>query len=353
MHRAIIAAWLLACGSAFQPTAQHGPIASHDRRVPRDTHRRYRLPPLFGTDPSTIAYNREYLTRTLGVSDDKIWKVSGKEWNILTLEIGVLEGRVRWLSERLALKENEVKKIAQQHPNILQKQSEDNLAPKLDYLQSRLLLDDASLRKLILTAPQVLGKSIEDNLEPKLDWLQQRLHLDDAAVSKMIKRHPVIFCYDIDTTLEPTLNWLQQRLGLDDAAVSKMIKLLPALFGYNIDTNLEPKLEWLQQRFDLSNSAVSDMIQKCPSILGYNVDTNLGPTLNFYIDALGDEGEALALVTQYPNLLSYSLEKRLKTRLEQAQDTGSMIDANFLQRIAGYTSDKWQRSLTFQANKLK
>ena len=52
-----------------------------------------------------------------------------------------------------------------------------------------------------------------------------------------------------------------------------------------------------------------------PVFLCYNVNTNLKPTLNFYIDALGDKQEVLALFIDHPNLLSCSLEKRLKRNL--------------------------------------
>ena len=68
------------------------------------------------TDPSLIAYNRQYLADTLGFSEDKLGKRSA---NILTAEIGVLDERVNWLKDRLNLKENEIKKITQQQPMIL------------------------------------------------------------------------------------------------------------------------------------------------------------------------------------------------------------------------------------------
>ena len=111
---------------------------------------------------------------------------------------------------------------------------------------------------------------------------------------------------------------------------------------------MEPTLEWLQQRLRLDDAAVSEMIQKLPALFGCNVDTNLKPTLNFYIDALGDKREACALVIDRPNLFGYSLEKRLKPRLEDARDAGIVIDSGCLSRIAMYTNDKWQKSLAFQ-----
>merc|ERR1711966_267294 len=225
-------------------------------------------------------------------------------------------------------------------------------APKLDFLQTRLLLDDASLRKLILAAPEVLKCSIRDNLEPKLDWLQRRLNLDGAAVGKMVQRLPSLLSFSVDDNMKPKVGWLQQRLDLDDAAIGKMIQQCPFIFSTTADT-IETKLNWLQWRLHLDDAALSAMIQRLPRILSCNVDTNIKPTLNFYIDALGNEREVFVLVTSYPDLFSYSLEKRLKPRLRDAKDAGIVIDSGCLIRLAKYTDDRWQKSLAFQAKELE
>ena len=57
------------------------------------------------------------------------------------------------------------------------------------------------------------------------------------------------------------------------------------------------------------------------------MDSNLEPTLNFYIDSLANEKEALALLKQYPSLLGFSLTNQLKPRLRDAQYAGIVIGA--------------------------
>ena len=89
-----------------------------------------------------------------------------------------------------------------------------------------------------------------------------------------------------------------------------------------------------------------------PTLFGLSVGANLEPTLNFHIKALGDEGEALALLIRGPRLFGSSLEKRLKPRLEEALDAGLVIDKNCLQRIGLYTEKRWQSSLVSQSKKL-
>ena len=379
--------WRTAHGLAFPPPGRrrHGEFANSV--LPRDHHcRRWSLPgaKFEGTDPSVISGNREYLRRALGFSEDQLDNISTKVGggNILTLQPGVLEERVRWLTSRLDLKKREMKKMAQKQPEILGCRPEESVAPKrehgqsrplsddtssrnksptpptvsgysaedtrlspkIEYLQTRLLLDDESLRKMILAAPSVLGFSTEHNVAPKLDWLQRRLDLDPGALGKMMRKYPMLFGHGVETNIEPTLEWLQQRLDLKDAAVRKMVRRNPTILGMSHDA-MEPKLMWLQRRLDLNEASVSEMIQKMPSLLGFNVDANLKPTLDFYIDALGDEEEALRLVVPDPSLFTYSLKNRLTPRLEEAQDAGMTIDSACLRRIAKYTNDRWNTEM--------
>ena len=82
-----------------------------------------------------------------------------------------------------------------------------------------------------------------------------------------------------------------------------------------------------------------------PALFSYNIETNIEPTINFYIDALRDESKALAFVIRDPSLLSRSLEKRLKPRLEEAKDAGMIIDSKFLNFIIYRTEDQWAKKL--------
>ena len=120
---------------------------------------------------------------------------------------------------------------------------------------------------------------------------------------------------------------------------------MPSLLNSNIDTNLEPKLKWLQQRLSLTDDELSKLIQQLPSLLGYNIETNLEPTMNFYINVLRNESKAFTFVTHNPSSFGYSLEKRLKPRLQEAQDAGMIVDSKFLNSMMTYTEDGWNKRL--------
>jgi mTERF domain-containing protein len=168
--------------------------------------------------------------------------------------------------------------------------------------------------KLISKAPSILALSIPDNLEPKLNWLQQRLDLNDAQVSKIVRRLPTIIQYSIPNKLEPTLKWLQQQLSLDGDELAKLVESQPPLLGCSIPINLEP-------------------------------------TLDFYKECIGIEGTK-QLLARNPSLFGYSLESRLKPRLEQLKGAELEVDARWLLRMAKYTEAQWQASLVYQREKL-
>lgn len=327
--------------------------------------------------------NRAFLRERLGFTKRRMDAEESLR-NILTLEDGVLDQRVKWLKKRLKLKEREIKKMTQSQPHILGRLS-TNLAPKLDFLRTRLQLsDDESLRKIVMVAPHILCCSIEDNIEPTIKWLQNRFGLDDKAVGKLIMRHPYTLGCSVTENLEPTVEWLKKRLSLDDVALCTIIQRCPQIMHLSVETNLSlkidwleerlemdafdvgemirrspsilclciddglaPKLEWIQQRLSLADDELSNLVWRFPNVFSCNVDTNLAPTFEFYVNALeGDEDKARALVAHNPSLFAYSLEKRLKPRLKESRAAGVVnIDASYLRRMGQCSDEKWRSEL--------
>jgi len=93
------------------------------------------------------------------------------------------------------------------------------------------------------------------------------------------------------------------------------------------------------------------MIQRDPAPIGLNIINNLEPTLDFYIDALGGEDEAISFVTKNPSSFGYSLENRLKPRLEEVKLAGMDIDYSCLYQLIFCTKDKWNRKVEIEMGK--
>lgn len=87
------------------------------------------------------------------------------------------------------------------------------------------------------------------------------------------------------------------------------------------------------------------MICKFPQILGLSVEKNIQPTMNFYETLVG-ESLPKQFILGSPSFLGYSLEKRLKPRLDGVRSTGLVIgkDVSF-HFFARSTNDKWEEFL--------
>lgn len=337
------------------------------------------------TDSQTAC--EQWLEKRFGFNEEELGRIFALRPQLLTLKVPILEERANWLQERLSLKAAEIRKMILRFPNLLSYSIENNIEPTFNYYQARLRMNDAALLKslknhphllslsieenvepklvwlqqqlnvtevqlgkLVTKAPSILNLSIEDNLEPKIEWLQERLNLDEAQVGKLTVKLPNVLVLSIKENLEPKLDWLQSRLNLTDAQVSKIARAFPSIFSFSVSA-LEPALRWLQESLSLEDTGLTKLVVAQPALLCLDLETNLEATFNFYKECIGDE-ETQLLLTRNPVLFMASLERRLKPRLEQAEEAGLAIDSGCLRRIAKSTEEEWQSSLVFQQRKV-
>ena len=311
----------------------------------------FAAPPMRTSKVSVLEERANWFKTRLSLKDAELRKMVLRFPYLLSYTIeNNIEPSLNYYQERLGMNNATLAKTVRNFPVLMGYSIEDNVKPTLNWLQQRLNVTEVQLGKLITKAPSILYLSIEENLEPKIDWLQKRLNLDNAQIGKLVRKLPAVLLLSIDDNLNPKLNWIQSRLDVNDAQLSKITRTLPSILGFSIST-LEPTLKWLQESLELDDAGLTKLIVTQPSLLSQNIDTNLEPTLIFYIDCIG-ESESKQLVTRIPALFAYSLEKRLKPRLEQAREAGLTIDVGCVQRIAMTTEEQWQTSLAFQARKI-
>ena len=149
---------------------------------------------------------------------------------------------------------------------------------RCDDLQQRLDLSEAELKRVVLRLPSVLGYSFA-NLEPKLAALQQRLGLSEAELKKVVLGRPTTLGNSFEESLEPSLAALQQRLGLSEAELKKVVLGLPAVLGLSFEKNLLPKLDFLQEECCLTGEVkeLRDRIVTAPAMLSYSLEGRLRP----------------------------------------------------------------------------
>ena len=125
--------------------------------------------------------------------------------------------------------------------------------------------------------------------------------------------------------------FLQTRMGLSQSLagsewleVSYMVSGFPPVLWLS-EENLLEKVEFLRNTFDFDSEEMRDVFVTYPQILGLGIETNLSRKVDFFLSCVDAGGAGLTknqlkeFVLYQPALLAYSLEKRIKPRIERLQ----------------------------------
>ena len=304
---------------------------------------------------------------------------------------GELCARIEWIKDHLSFTEKDMAKTIRRSPKVLTLNPESNIQPTTDFLQERLQLSDAALSRMIFRCPGILSRgigesqslqrnidwlhdrllvttakqlgkllvrasvlltlSVEDNLEPTMDAMQRHLGLDQNETALLFRRAPSLLQSNFSLSTRPKLDWLQERLSLDRDHLRKFVKRSPTILQLKMEETLEPRLVWLQTRLGISAEASKRLVLVCPAILILRIQ-NLEQKLDFLQSQLG-VSLTVDAIAHCPVLLTCSLEARLKPRIEEARDSGIVVDVNCLQRITKCTEKLWEASVSYQVRKLE
>jgi hypothetical protein len=115
---------------------------------------------------SQIAYF--YLHKTIGLSEEVMWKITLERSSILGLTTANLEEKVNLLRFKMDLSEEDLRVVLQKQASVLAL-SALNLATTLDFLVNELLLKKFRLRSMILLYPSILTYSLQ-NIKQKINF---------------------------------------------------------------------------------------------------------------------------------------------------------------------------------------
>lgn len=142
-----------------------------------------------------------------------------------------------------------------------------------------------------------------------------------------------------------SVDWWQSQFKLEKFEFKKNIVLgQPDLLSSLRSTKLAPKLQWLQEELHFDDKGLLNLIQRAPSILNHSITRSCEPKLNFYKMCMGED-EAVRLLQRNPSAFRFSLEKRLKPRLQQLEDLGIPIDGTVVRAMSTCTEKKWHARL--------
>jgi len=233
---------------------------------------------------------------------------------------------------------DKAKKLIQKSPSMLT-YSRTNFEETTDFFLSECRLSKEEYTKMLMTYPQCLGLSIDNRLRPAIDFFR-----DEIGSNKwkwIVVRYPQIFRNASE--LRPRAQFMYEKLNLERwADLSQIASKYPPAFWLS-EQNIVPKMEFLQQSLKLSTGELRDILVTYPQLLGLSLESNLHPTVEFL---LSDNGAHLTVsqlgyfVSYQPAILAYSLEKRIKPRIERMRDAGIRLEYS-PPVIMSYTDEKF------------
>ena len=247
--------------------------------------------------------------------------------------------------ERKIMPKDEAKKLIQKSPSMLT-YSRTNIEETTDFFLSECTLSEAEYTKMLMTYPQCLGMSIDNRLRPAIDFFR-----DDIGAYKwkwIVVRYPQIFRNA--NVLRPGAHFMHEKLNLEQwADLGQIASKYPPVFWLSEQT-IAPKLEFLQQALKLSTDELRDILVTYPQLLGLSLDDNLRPTVEFLMSNNGADltvSQLSYFVSYQPALLAYSLEKRIKPRMERMREANIRLEYS-TPVIMSYTDKKFDRWLEQQ-----
>ncbi|CAN4116358.1 unnamed protein product [Withania somnifera] len=127
-------------------------------------------------------------------------------------------------------------------------------------------INDTHIKILVSKHPQVLSRDVEKTLKPKLKCLS--LGLSGSDLGKVILRDWTFFNRGLDSHIKPLINHLKNVLGSDENVV-KFIKKCSWLISYNVVGTVEANLNLLRS-FGCSSDKIKNLVLIQPNFLKHN-----------------------------------------------------------------------------------
>jgi mTERF domain-containing protein len=255
---------------------------------------------------SQIAYF--YLHKTIGLSEEVMWKITLERSSILGLTTANLEEKVNLLRFKMDLSEEDLRIVLQKQPSVLAL-SALNLATTLDFLVNELLLNKFQLRSMILLYPSILTYSLQ-NIKQKINFFMEYVGFSIFQTQEVLVRTPQLLTLSVDYHMKPKLSFFHQELQMPKESIQRLIQKHPNIFAtHSLEKNIRPKLIGLFSRRLLFEPVhLSKMLNLYPQILDRSLSDYLLPLAQYFLkNLMFSPLELRTILTQFPRLSSYSL----------------------------------------------
>eukprot|EP00252_Welwitschia_mirabilis_P023930 TRINITY_DN6904_c0_g3_i1.p1 TRINITY_DN6904_c0_g3~~TRINITY_DN6904_c0_g3_i1.p1 ORF type:complete len:390 (+),score=23.62 TRINITY_DN6904_c0_g3_i1:155-1324(+) len=235
--------------------------------------------------------------------------------------------------------DDQIKMIIVRSPNLITLKP-CNIKSKFELLRS-LGFSDAEIVHSVVASPRLLSCSLDNTLVPRVQYFQRILHGNDNLV-KVLKRNTSILSQRLERNIMPIVKLLldagiegkrmayllirnPRLLNASSCSVKSYIEFvrnmdiegtsmrfleaLAAVSGVGSFAKMEERFRFLES-CGLLKYEVTELFRKHPVALTYSVQKTQN-LMEFLVKVVGFPPN---IVVSYPNLLGYSLERRIKPR---------------------------------------
>lgn len=283
---------------------------------------------------SQIAYF--YLHKTIGLSEEVMWKITLERSSILGLTTANLEEKVNLLRSEMSLSDEDLRVILKKQPSVLAL-SAQNLASTVVFLVKELQLNKSQVRSIILQYPSILTYSLQ-NIKQKINFFIEDVGFSICQTRELLLRTPQLLTLSVDNHLKQKYSFFRQEIQMSKEAVQRLMQKHPDIFAtHSLENNVKLKLIGLfTQKLLFEPIHLSKMLHLYPQILDRSLNEYLMPFTQYFLQNLMFSPlELRTILTQFPRLSSYSL-----ARIKHI--------AAYLQDEEGFTAEQVKR-IFFQA----
>jgi hypothetical protein len=201
---------------------------------------------------------------------------------------------------------------------------EDDVKVAVAFFGEECGLGTEGARGLIRNHPldrnNILGRAAVERFRPRLENLLDLTGWSRANLARvMISKYPGVVISCSEENITGKFNFFIEEIGIDkDIVVNTMLRRAPELLTLSVAKNMRAKFEFYtsEDGFGLDHIGAKRLVTECPTIFSHRTKF-VKEKFDFLMDELGvDKESAILALMRNPNMLSFSVEEKMRPTVE-------------------------------------
>jgi len=254
--------------------------------------------------------------------------------------------------------QDRLKSLIMRHPKILSSSVEKNLIPTVQFFLQYVGMTELEFGRLLYRrGGSMLEANIERSLKRKIDFFRHELELQVHHNSEHVL-HNESYVTELLTPIPippvdemASLTCIQKKRLL-----AQMLASNPDILTLSIESNLTPKFEYFTQTIGFTRAQLCHILLKRPQIVALSLERNIFAKMDVFMSprrrietVMLDEQCGLGLtkvelrhwITENPQVLTCTLETRIRPRIKDAVESDLYIGKNLPSNFITQSSRSW------------